>query len=77
MTTSNQNESASNLRGVTGNTPRLSQTTTAHSHHHAFIELSFGFVFHLQNTGSRPIKEHAFKVGNAMIYYRFLIFYIS
>ena len=33
MTTSNQNESASNLRGVTGNTPRLSQTTTAHSHH--------------------------------------------
>jgi len=32
MNASNQNESASNLRGVTDHTPRLSQTTTAHSH---------------------------------------------
>lgn len=32
MNASNQNESASNLRGVTDNAPRLSQTMSAHCH---------------------------------------------
>ena len=62
---------------VVGFTVASVEANVRYLNEHAFIELFSGFVFHLLNVSSRPIKQYDFKVGNAMIYYRFLIFYIS